>query len=143
MKKFDPNMKKNECFFSNECPDIIFRKIADALEENGQTFEINSKKWKLHYMTKRICKPKVLDPIEGMENLDIAEETKDNALDIEEKAEIQVEIMDADLYGQISIAGTSWSNLKDQAMAQDYAEQEWFKTLSEDDLKLVESLKKL
>ena len=46
MKKYDPSMRSNTCFFSDVYPDTIFRKIADVFEEQQQDFEISDKKWR-------------------------------------------------------------------------------------------------
>lgn len=99
MNQYDSKMKKHTCFFSDVYPDVIFKKIEEALLEKGQfsEFNIHHKKWRmLHTVTKKLI-PKELEPIEGMEDLGIVEEKKEisEVEEVEEKADIQIEILDA------------------------------------------------
>lgn len=76
MNPYDAQMKKNTCFFSDVYPDVLFKKIEEALLERGQFSDlaIHHKKWRMTYTMKKKLAPKELEPIEGMEDLGIVEE---------------------------------------------------------------------
>jgi len=110
MNPYDAKMKKNTCFFSDVYPDVVFKKIEEALIENGRLGDtketkigqfsdltIHHKKWRMVYtMTKKLA-PKELTPIPDMEDLGIVEEQKESS-EVEapeERSEIQIEILDA------------------------------------------------
>jgi len=96
MNQYDPKMRKNTCFFTDVYPDTVFKTIANMFEEQEpkQDFSIHDRKWKMNYRVSRKWVPKDLEPIEGMEELGIVEESKDVA-EVTETAEIQIQILDA------------------------------------------------
>jgi len=77
MNEFRPATKKTTCFFSDTYPDLIFKKIATALDEGSVNYNIHHKQWKLVYNVEKKLMPKELPPIEGMKELGIEEEKLD------------------------------------------------------------------
>lgn len=91
MKKYDPSMRSNTCFFSDVYPDTIFRKIADVFEEQQQDFEISDKKWRVNYNAVKMMKPKEHDIVDDIDReIREMEESKANAggIEMQEDADI-------------------------------------------------------
>ena len=86
-------MRKNTCFFSDDDPCEILKRIGDKLKESEQVYQVSdfTKKMKLTYTISKELMEQKMQAENGVE------ETKEGAGDPSfiEEAQIQVEILDA------------------------------------------------